>query len=94
MLGPQLANLVGAEQPGVRVLFMSGYAAGALGPTNRLDESCVLLRKLFGQSQLLTKLHHVLSSEPAQPARPARGAAPRNGSVPGWRADPGTRSAS
>jgi len=44
---------------------MSGYAAGALGPTNRLDEGCVLLKKPFGQQQLLTKLHHVLASDPA-----------------------------
>jgi PAS domain S-box-containing protein len=65
MLGPELANLVRAEQPGIRVLFMSGYAAGALGPTNRLDEGCVLLKKPFGQQQLLTKLHHVLASDPA-----------------------------
>jgi PAS domain S-box-containing protein len=78
MSGPELANLVRAEQPGIRVLFMSGYAAGAVGPTNRLDEGCVLLKKPFGQEQLLTKLHHVLASDPesgqtASPAEPRAG---------------------
>ncbi len=66
MLGPELAHLVRDVQPDVRVLFMSGYAAGALGPTNRLDEGCVLLRKPFGHHQLLTKLHEVLGWEPEQ----------------------------
>jgi len=66
MLGPELAQHVRAKQPNVRVLFMSGYAAGALGPTNRLDEGCDLLRKPFGHHQLLTKLHEVLGLEPAQ----------------------------
>jgi PAS domain S-box-containing protein len=66
MLGPELAQHVRAEQPNIRVLFMSGYAAGALGPTNRLDEGCDLLRKPFGHHQLLTKLHEVLDHEPAQ----------------------------
>jgi CheY-like chemotaxis protein len=69
MLGPELAQHVRAERPNIRVLFMSGYAAGALGPTNRLDEGCDLLRKPFGHSQLLTKLHEVLGHEPvSQPA--------------------------
>jgi hypothetical protein len=66
MLGPELAQHVRAKQPNVRVLFMSGYAAGALGPTNRLDEGCDLLRKPFGHHQLLTKLHEVLGLEPGQ----------------------------
>jgi PAS domain S-box-containing protein len=72
MLGPKLAQLVRAKQPEIRVLFMSGYAAGALGPTNRLDKGCDLLRKPFGHHQLLTKLRDVLSSEPAR-SRPDRG---------------------
>jgi PAS domain S-box-containing protein len=66
MLGPELAHLVRAAQPDIRVLFMSGYAAGALGPTNGLDEACVLLRKPFGHHQLLTKLHEVLGTKPQQ----------------------------
>ena len=66
MLGPELAHLVREVQPEVRVLFMSGYAAGALGPTNSLAEDCVLLRKPFGHHQLLTKLHDVLGWTPEQ----------------------------
>jgi PAS domain S-box-containing protein len=65
MLGPELAQLVRDEQPDTRVLFMSGYAAGALGPTNRLDEGCDLLRKPFGHHQLLTKLRQILADDPA-----------------------------
>jgi PAS domain S-box-containing protein len=66
MLGPELAHVVRAVQPDIRVLFMSGYAAGTLGPTNSLDEVCVLLRKPFGHHQLLTKLHEVLGRNPEQ----------------------------
>jgi hypothetical protein len=66
MLGPELAQHVRAEQADIRVLFMSGYASGAIGPTNRLDEGCDLLRKPFGHSQLLTKLHELLSLPPTQ----------------------------
>jgi PAS domain S-box-containing protein len=73
MLGPELAHLVRAEQPSIRVLFMSGYAAGALGPTNRLDEGCVLLKKPFGQHQLLAKLRDVLGSEATQTSEPQQG---------------------
>ena len=91
MLGPELANLVRGEQPGIQVLFMSGYAAGALGPTNRLDEGCVLLKKPFGQQQLLAKLHDVLATDPSQTAQPepepARNAAA--GSVARWTRQPG-----
>jgi CheY-like chemotaxis protein len=85
MHGPELANLIREEQPGIRVLFMSGYAAGALGPTNRLDEGCVLLKKPFGQEQLLTKLRQVLASEvelgqtPEYPAAGQQPAASTNG---------------
>jgi PAS domain S-box-containing protein len=67
ILGPELAQLARAEQPSIRVLFMSGYAAGALGPTNSIDKGCVLLKKPFGQHQLLSKLHDVLASDAAPP---------------------------
>ena len=79
MLGPELAQLVRDEQPDIRILFMSGYAAGALGPTNRLDEGCDLLRKPFGHHQLLTKLREILAEEPArnqQDEKPSKGAGP------------------
>jgi PAS domain S-box-containing protein len=66
MLGPELAQRARAEQAHIRVLFMSGYAAGAIGPTNGLDEGCDLLRKPFGHNQLLTKLHELLGLEPVQ----------------------------
>jgi two-component system cell cycle sensor histidine kinase/response regulator CckA len=66
MLGPELAQLVRNEQPDIRILFMSGYAAGALGPTNRLDEGCDLLRKPFGHQQLLSKLREVLAAQSTQ----------------------------
>ena len=66
MLGPELAQRIRAEQADIRVLFMSGYASGAIGPTNNLDEGCDLLRKPFGHNQLLTKLHMLLGLEPVQ----------------------------
>ena len=84
MLGPKLAQLVRDEQPDIKILFMSGYAAGALGPTNRLDEGCDLLRKPFGHNQLLTKLREVLAEEPVRDrqSEPNGGAAPQGAKTP------------
>jgi PAS domain S-box-containing protein len=83
MLGPELAQLARVEQPNIRVLFMSGYAAGALGPTNSIDQGCVLLKKPFGQHQLLSKLHDVLVSEVSPPTQPGRDTATGEGSAVG-----------
>jgi CheY-like chemotaxis protein len=83
MLGPELAQLARVEQPNIRVLFMSGYAAGALGPTNSIEKGCVLLKKPFGQHQLLSKLHDVLGSQQGQPTQPDRGATTDEGSAAG-----------
>src|SRR6202012_862942 len=66
MLGPELAQLAQDEQPDIRILFMSGYAAGALGATNGLGDGCELLLKPFGHHQLLAKLRQVLDEEPAR----------------------------
>ena len=62
LLGRELLELIRKDRPDIRVLFMSGYAVSALGPANTLEEGTVLLEKPFGSTQLLTKVHDVLTS--------------------------------
>ncbi len=65
MLGRELAFHARAKHPGIRVLFMSGYAASALGPANTLEVGSVLLKKPFGEHDLLAKVSSVLRQESA-----------------------------
>jgi PAS domain S-box-containing protein len=62
MLGKEVAESVGALQPGIRVLFMSGYTQGVLGPQGVLDPGVSLLEKPFTESSLLDKLREVLAA--------------------------------
>jgi len=61
MLGPDLADQMKADHPGLRVLFMSGHAQPALGTTT-LAPGIELLQKPFMADELLDKLHEVLAS--------------------------------
>jgi hypothetical protein len=60
MLGKEVAERVAALRPGVRVLFMSGYAMPVLGEEGRLAPGVSLLEKPFSESQLLSKVRDVL----------------------------------
>jgi PAS domain S-box-containing protein len=62
MLGKEVAESVGALQPGIRVLYMSGYTQGVLGPQGVLDPGVNLLEKPFTESALLNKLREVLTA--------------------------------
>jgi len=65
MSGPQLAQEVRAAQPGLPVLFMSGYTAGTLPGGHHLAADAPLLRKPFTAGALLTQLAAAIGT-PAQ----------------------------
>jgi two-component system, cell cycle sensor histidine kinase and response regulator CckA len=60
MDGAQLAKRVMSMRPDVRVLFMSGYARGAVSAVAGLDPSIDLLQKPFTAQTLLTKTRETL----------------------------------
>jgi two-component system cell cycle sensor histidine kinase/response regulator CckA len=61
MLGPDLADKLKSDNPGLRVLFMSGHAQPALG-TMVLSPGTQLLQKPFMADELLDKLREVLAA--------------------------------
>ena len=61
MTGPELADAVQAEDPGARVVFMSGYPEG-LGDAR---EDVPLVGKPFKAEVLLTAVSEALAAEPA-----------------------------
>jgi DNA-binding response OmpR family regulator len=60
MLGKEVAARVVALRPGVRVLYMSGYAQPVLGARGTLDRGVTLVEKPFSGSTLLAKIKEVL----------------------------------
>jgi len=64
MLGKEVAEQVKAIRPGIRVLFMSGYAQPVLASGRTLDAGVVLIEKPFTQQGLLAKVREVLDAEP------------------------------
>ncbi len=67
LLGREVAERVGALQPGVRVLYVSGYAEPVLGSQGTLDAGAPLLEKPFSEPALLGKVREALA-EPEPPA--------------------------
>ncbi len=65
MLGPEVADRITRLQPGVRVLFMSGYAQPVLGSQGTLESDVELLEKPFSEPALLARIREILD-------RPAR----------------------
>jgi PAS domain S-box-containing protein len=61
MLGPELAQQLRAENPRLRVVFMSGHAQPMLG-TAALEPGVPLLQKPFMAPELLQKLREVLAA--------------------------------
>jgi PAS domain S-box-containing protein len=58
--GREVAERAAYLRPGVPVLFMSGYAAGLIGPGARVDESVDLIEKPFTRSALLCRVAEAL----------------------------------
>jgi signal transduction histidine kinase len=64
--GREAAERMTRMRPGVKVLFMSGYANAAAGHHGGLPESHVFLAKPFSFDTLLRKVREVLDSEPGE----------------------------
>ncbi len=65
--GPMLAARLTRQRPGLRVLFMSGYAGDELGVHGVLDPSVELLQKPFTAQELAGRVREALAS-PGTPA--------------------------
>ncbi|GGM77575.1 PAS domain S-box protein [Dactylosporangium sucinum] len=57
--GPRLAAALQERQPGLPVLYMSGYSNGLLGGTQIVEPGVALLEKPFTGAELLHKVHQV-----------------------------------
>ena len=64
MNGKQLADAAKSLQPGLRVLFTSGYAEDAIVHQGRLDPGVDLLGKPYRRAELMSKIREVLDREP------------------------------
>jgi len=60
MLGKEVAERVRAMRPGIRVVFMSGYAEPVLSNRGILDPGIVLVEKPFSDASLLAHVREVL----------------------------------
>jgi len=59
MLGKEVAERVQAIRPGIRVLYMSGYAQPVLASQGTLDPDVVLLEKPFSAATLLDQIREI-----------------------------------
>jgi len=60
--GRELASRLKALQPGLRVMFMSGYADEVIAHNGAFSEGSVLIQKPFTRRGLLSKVREVLDS--------------------------------
>jgi len=58
--GPNLAARLVQQNPGLRVLYMTGYSRNAVFHQGRLDEGVDLLQKPISQAQLATRVRAAL----------------------------------
>ena len=66
MSGPQIAELLRAETPGLKVLFMSGYADDAVANHGVIEPGAAFLQKPFTRAVLAAKLREVLGKSPVR----------------------------
>jgi hypothetical protein len=67
MLGTEVADRLRGMQPGLRVLFMSGYAQGLLSAQGATQPRMELLEKPFTHPDLLAKVREVLAAPAGEP---------------------------
>ncbi len=65
MNGPELAVKAMKVRPGLRILFMSGYAPGSVRQMQDLPASVELVNKPFTRIDLTEKVRRALSIEQA-----------------------------
>lgn len=65
--GRDLANRLQKTNPGLKVLFMSGYTANVIVSRGVLDEDVFLLQKPFSKAELAAKIREVLTAADGPP---------------------------
>ena len=70
MNGRELAERLTALRPGLRVLFISGYASDVIAKRGVLEERVDLLEKPFSRASLLRRVRRALDGKPFNPAAP------------------------
>lgn len=68
MTGADIAQQARAQQPGLRILFATGYARNAIIHHGRLDPGVELLTKPFTYAELATKVREMLDRDDARQA--------------------------
>ena len=68
MPGTEVAKQMASLWPGIRVLFMSGYAQPMLGSSGKLEPGVALLEKPFVEPVLLARVREVLQTPPMVPS--------------------------
>jgi two-component system, cell cycle sensor histidine kinase and response regulator CckA len=63
MLGKEVAEQAQVLRPGIRILFMSGYAQPVLAAQGTLDAGVMLVEKPFSEAALLARVRQVLDAE-------------------------------
>lgn len=66
--GPELVQRLQGSRPGVRVLYMTGYAAAALDARGMLRDDAPLLQKPFGARELAQAVRLALDASPSEGA--------------------------
>jgi CheY-like chemotaxis protein len=66
MSGPMLADKLSAQQPGLRVLFISGYDNTHVVQKYVVEKGHALLAKPFTVAELKAKVKELLSAAPAR----------------------------
>jgi PAS domain S-box-containing protein len=69
MSGRQLARELQHRQPGLRVLYMSGYTNGLLDAANTPDHGVTVIEKPFTAHRLLTEIDTMLHQRVVSPGR-------------------------
>ncbi len=60
--GRQLADQAARRRPGLKVLFMTGYAPNAIVDHGRMDEQAPLIGKPFSFDELAAKVRETLNA--------------------------------
>ena len=72
MSGPDLAKILTASQPGLPVIYMSGYTDTTMRG-GQLDPGATFIPKPFGPEFLLRKVREVLDAADVRAAEPTQG---------------------
>jgi CheY-like chemotaxis protein len=63
MSGPEMVRHAKRDWPGLKVMFMSGYADSSVRPSDELGESFEIMSKPFTKRQLAHRLRAVLDAD-------------------------------